>query len=364
MTKFQISEIAKAIGARVEGDAGLCVSGAAEPQDAGPDQIAIATAPAFLAKVPAGAAKVALVAQDADWAGVGLQAAIIVERPKMAMAEVTRRMDPRFRQPDVGSIHPTAVIAPTAKIGPNAHIGPFCVIGDGVIVGADARFGAHVTIGLNTQIGDMATLADGVKIQANVRIGARFIAHPGVVIGGDGFSFTTPEPSNIEAVRASLGAQTNTVAQSYVRVHSLGGVVIGDDVEVGANTCIDRGTIRDTEIGNGCKFDNLAQIGHNVQIGNDCLICAQVGIAGSSVIGNNVVLGGQTGVSDNVTVGDNAITGGATKVLANVPSGRVMLGYPAMKMQTHLEIYKSLRRLPRLMSEFNKLKKEVFKDDT
>ena len=306
----------------------------------------------------------ALVAQDADWVGAGLQAAIIVERPKMAMAEVTRRMDPRFRQPEVGSIHPTADISQTAKIGTNANIGPFCVIGDGAVLGRDARLGAHVSIGPNTQIGEMATLADGVKIQTNVRIGAGFIAHPGVVIGGDGFSFTTQEPSNIEAVRASLGAGTNTVAQSYVRVHSLGSVVIGDDVEIGANSCIDRGTIRDTQIGNGCKFDNLAQIGHNVQIGNDCLICAQVGIAGSSVIGNNVVLGGQTGVSDNVTVGDNAITGGATKVLANVPSGRVMLGYPAMKMQTHLEIYKSLRRLPRMMSEFTKLKKEVFKDDT
>ena len=140
-------------------------------------------------------------------------------------------------------------------------------------------------------------------------------------------------------------------------------ISIGDDVELGANACIDRGTVRDTQIGNGCKFDNLAQIGHNVVIGNDCLICAQVGIAGSSRIGNNVVLGGQTGVSDNIFIGDNVITGGATKVLSNVPAGRVMLGYPAMKMDTQLDIYKQLRRLPRVIADVASLKKAVSKTD-
>ena len=138
----------------------------------------------------------------------------------------------------------------------------------------------------------------------------------------------------------------------------MGSVQIGDDVEVGANSCIDRGTIRNTSIGHGCKFDNLVQIGHNVKIGNNCLICAQVGIAGSTTLGKNVVLGGQTGVSDNLFVGDNAITGGATKVLANIPAGRVMLGYPAMKMETQLNIYKTLRRLPRLLRDVKKLKSD------
>lgn len=176
-----------------------------------------------------------------------------------------------------------------------------------------------------------------------------------------GFSFVTPEPSNIEQVRSSLGDQGAVKNQSYARIHSLGSVQIGDDVELGANACIDRGTVRDTRIGHGVKFDNLAQIGHNVVIGNDCLICAQVGVAGSTQIGNNVVLGGQTGVSDNLFIGDNVITGGATKVLANVPAGRVMLGYPAMKMDAHIDTYKALRRLPRLAQHVAELRRVVFK---
>ena len=144
-------------------------------------------------------------------------------------------------------------------------------------------------------------------------------------------------------------------------VHSLAGVEIGNDVEIGANCCIDRGTVRPTKIGDGVKTDNLSQIGHNVQIGDNTLICAQVGIAGSSVIGKNVVLGGQSGVSDNIFVGDNVITGGATKVLSNIPSGRVMLGYPAMKMETQLEVYRNLRKLPKLLKDLKDLKKAVFK---
>jgi len=160
-------------------------------------------------------------------------------------------------------------------------------------------------------------------------------------------------------VRDTLGDAGHGTAQSWARIHSLGSVQIGDDVELGANSCIDRGTVRDTIVGNGCKFDNLAQIGHNVVIGDDCMICAQVGVAGSTRIGRNVVLGGQTGVSDNVFVGDNVITGGATKVLSNVPAGRVMLGYPAIKMDKQIELHKLLRRLPRLFGDVAALKKGV-----
>jgi len=192
-----------------------------------------------------------------------------------------------------------------------------------------------------------------------VRIGARFIAQPGAMIGGDGFSFVTPEVSGVERARQTLGDQGEVQKQSYARIHSLGAVTIGDDVEVGANACIDRGTVRDTRIGNGSKIDNLVQIGHNVVVGNDTLLCGQVGIGGSVVIGNNVVLAGQTGVADNVFIGDNAITGGGTKVLANIPVGRVMLGYPAMKMDSQMEVYKNLRRLKRLFSDVATLKKTV-----
>jgi UDP-3-O-[3-hydroxymyristoyl] glucosamine N-acyltransferase len=138
---------------------------------------------------------------------------------------------------------------------------------------------------------------------------------------------------------------------------------VGDDVEIGANSCIDRGTIRDTVIGDGTKLDNLVQIGHNVVVGRDCLFAGQVGVAGSTRIGDHVVLGGQVGVADNLRVGDNAVIAAGSKVLSNVPAGRVMLGYPATRLDAQVDSYKALRRLPRLFRDVAALKKAVSNAD-
>lgn len=357
---YTLNEIATALGAKAFGAVDLLITGATEPALAGPTDLALAMSPKFADTLGQGSAQAAMLWEGADWQALGLKAAIVAPRPRFAMSGLTQMLDAGA---DFGTgIHASAVIDETATIGAGAVIGPLCVISAGVSVGPNARLAAQVTIGAGATIGTDASLREGVRIGAGVTIGDRFTAQPGAVVGGDGFSFVTPEESTIERVRDTLGDQGDITAQSYARIHSLGSVTIGDDVELGSNACIDRGTVRDTKIGNGCKFDNLAQIGHNVEIGNDCLICAQVGIAGSSKIGNNVVLGGQTGVSDNVFVGDNAITGGATKVLANVPAGRVMLGYPAMKMDSHIETYKLIRRLPRLFRDVGLLQKSVLKD--
>ncbi|MEX0339773.1 MAG: UDP-3-O-(3-hydroxymyristoyl)glucosamine N-acyltransferase, partial [Arenibacterium sp.] len=165
----------------------------------------------------------------------------------------------------------------------------------------------------------------------------------------------------VENARKTLGDQGDAEAQSWMRIHSLGAVTIGNDVEIGANSTIDNGTIRNTVIGDGTKIDSLVQVGHNVRIGRDCLLCAQSGVAGSVEIGNNVVLGGQSGVGDNIKIGDRVIAAGATILLSNVPEGRVMMGYPAVKMDTFTETYKVLRRLPRLARDISDLKKAVFK---
>lgn len=357
MTRFTVQQLATAIGGHAFGDVDLTLTGAAEPADAGPSELALAASPKFLTDLPKGQAKAALLSDGTDWQALGLEAAILVARPRFAFSGLSQAFDASWRRPS--GVHATAFIDPTAQIGAGATIGAFTKIGAGVILGADAWIGSHVSISDNATIGETATIFDGVKIGRDVRIGARFVGQPGCVIGADGFSFVTPEPSAVESVRDTLGDAGETNQQSWQRIHSLGSVEVGDDVELGANSCIDRGTIRNTKIGNGCKFDNLAQVGHNVVIGNDCMICAQVGIAGSSRLGNNVVLGGQTGVSDNLFIGDNAITGGATKVLANVPAGRVMLGYPAMKMDQHLNIYKLMRKLPRLFADVSALKSEA-----
>ena len=214
------------------------------------------------------------------------------------------------------------------------------------------------------QIGDDALIFQGALIGARVRLGQRAILQPNCVIGADGFSFVTPETSQVERIRHSLGQEDGAVPpQSWRRIHSLGAVIIGDDVEIGANATIDRGTIADTVIGDGTKLDNMVHVGHNVRIGRDCLLCGQVGIAGSVKIGDRVVLGGQTGVADNLEIGSDVVTGASTIILSTVPPGRAMLGYPAVRMETQIEMYKNLRRLPRLAQAVAEVKKAVFKGD-
>lgn len=356
---FSIQHIADALGARAEGNADLVIEAASEPGMAGPDALALAMDPKYVDGLAQGQARAAILWDGADWRALGLEAAIFVPRPRYAMSGLTQLMDPG---PDIApGIHPSAVVAEDAIIGDGAAIGPFVVIGSGARVGARARIAAHASVAEHAVIGDDALLLQGVKIGARVTIGDRFIAQPGAVVGSDGFSFVTPEKSAVENVRQSLGDAGDAGEQSWTRIHSLGAVEIGDDVEIGANTAIDRGTIRNTRIGSGTKLDNLVHIGHNVQVGRDCLLCGQVGIAGSSKIGDRVVLAGQCGVNDNIFVGDDVIAGGATKIFTNAPKGRVLLGYPAMKMDTHVEVYKNLRRLPRLMDKVAALQKAVSK---
>ena len=362
MTVFNIQDLADALNGQAVGNVNMQITGASEPQDACGGRLAIATSPKYVEQLKMGRASMALLAAGTNWKSLGLDAAILVERPRFAMAALSRRLDSHWRFGAMG-VHPQAVIDGTADIAKGARIGAFCYIGPGVILGENAWLGTHISLSDGCKIGADATLLDGVRIGRNVRIGDRFIAHAGAVIGADGFSFVTPKYSAVESVRETLGNSRDAVPQAYARIHSLGAVQIGDDVELGANSCIDRGTIRDTIIGDGCKFDNMVQVGHNVKIGSNCIICAQVGIAGSSILGVNVVLGGQTGVSDNLFIGDNVITGGATKVLSNIPAGRVMLGYPAIEMETQLKIYKSLRRLPRVLQKIAKFTKAISKSE-
>ncbi len=352
-----IAEIAASLGLEAQGEASLRITGVAEPASAGPDDLALAMQPKYADGLTQGKARAAMLWAGADWQGHGLEAAILAPRPRYAMAALSAMMDPGQGYGD--GIHPTAVIDPTARLGDGVSVGPFCVIGAEVEIGAGSLIAAQCHIARGARIGAGALVHPGVRIGARVQIGARLVAHPGACVGADGFSFVTPEASGVERARASLGSEGSDRDEVWARIHSLGAVRIGDDVEIGVNTCIDRGTVRDTVVGDGTKFDNLVQIGHNVIVGRDCLICAQVGVAGSTVIGNNVVMAGKVGVTDNITIGDRAIFGGATVVLSNVPAGRVMLGYPAMKMDSHIESYKGLRRLPRLVREVAALKKAV-----
>ena len=341
-----IAEIAAALGAEAVGDLSLRVERAAEPAMARAGDLALAMDPRYADGLAQGQARAAMLWPGADWQALGLQAAIFAPRGRLAMAGLSVMMDPG---PEIApGIHPMTVIDPTAQIGAGAAIGPFVTIGAGAIIGARARIASHVSVAEGALIGEDALICQGARIGARVKIGHRFVCQPGAVIGADGFSFVTPEKSGVEEIRETLSQRSEIRAQTWTRIHSLGAVTIGDDVEIGANCTIDRGTIRDTIIGRGTKLDNQVHIGHNVEVGEDTLLCGQVGIAGSARIGSRVVLAGQVGVNDNIFVGDDVIAGGGTKIFTNAPKGRVLLGYPAVKMETHVDIQKALRRLPRL----------------
>lgn len=351
---YTVSEIATALGAKAVGAVDVLIQGAAEPALAKATDLALAMSAAYAEGLADGKARAAILWDGADWQALGLEAAIFVPRPRYAMSGLTQLLDdgPEIDQ----GIDATAIIHKDAVIGEGAAIGPFVVIGRDVVIGDNARIASHVSISQGAVIGADVLLLQGVRIGARVRIGDRFIAQPGGVIGSDGFSFVTPEKSTVETARANLGKDVTATAQSWTRIHSLGTVEIGDDVETGANVTIDRGTIRATRIGRGTKLDNQVHIGHNVEIGEDCLLCGQVGIAGSSNIGNRVVMAGQCGVSDNIFVGDDVVAGGATKIFTNAPAGRILLGSPAVKMESHVEMQKALRRLPRLAKQVAELK--------
>ncbi|MFI0395109.1 UDP-3-O-(3-hydroxymyristoyl)glucosamine N-acyltransferase [Paracoccus jiaweipingae] len=354
-----IAELARALGAESWGDTALRVSGAAEPAAATDDQIALAMAPKYAQALRPGA--VAILAPGMDPQAYGLRAAIFAPRPRLVMSGLTRAFDPGADFGVAAGVHPSAVIADDAQIGEGALIGPLAVIGTGVRIGAGARIAAHVSIGRDTRIGRDVTLMTGARLAHGVRLGDRVWVNQGAVIGSDGFSFVTPEESGVEQIRHSLGQRDTITQQSWHRIHSLGGVEIGDDVEIGANACIDRGTVRATRIGAGTKIDNLCHIAHNVEIGRDCLFAGQTGIAGSTRVGDRVVLGGQCGASDNIFIGDDVIAGGGTKIFTNVPAGRVILGSPATRMETHVTAQKNIRRLPRLFDQVAKLQETVTK---
>ena len=348
-----VKDIAAALGAEAFGAVDLLVSGASEPASAGPDDLALAMTPAYGEALAQGAARAAVVWPGADWQALGLEAAIIAPRARLAMAGLTQMLD----APMAGQgVSPASLVDPSATIGSNVTIGAFTVVGAGAVIGDGTWIGDHVSIAGGVTIGSDCQIHAGVRLQRHVRIGNRVILQPNVAIGGDGFSFVTAEPSNVEKARESLGeaAMEPPADPRWHRIHSLGGVEIGDDVEVGANSCVDAGTIRATRVGKGTKIDSLVQVGHNVIVGEHCLLCAQAGVAGSTVIGDRVVVGGKAGVADNLKVGDDVVLGGGTIVLSNVPAGRVMMGYPAVKMQSHIESYKALRRMPRLLRDLSK----------
>jgi UDP-3-O-[3-hydroxymyristoyl] glucosamine N-acyltransferase len=238
---------------------------------------------------------------------------------------------PRFLEDDQieSGIHPSAVIAPDAKVGRNVSIGAHCVIGPRVIIGDYSVLHPHVRIYSDAQLGSHAKLFSGVVIREECVLGARVTIHDNTIIGADGFGYI-PDP------KAGIR-----------KVPQIGNVIIGDDVEIGANTCIDRGTIGATKIGPGTKIDNLVQIGHNTQVGSHCFICGGTGIAGSTTIGDGVVIGGACGIADHIEIVSGVRLGGRTGVTSSLKEPGDYLGFPATKAADWRRQQVALARLGR-----------------
>ena len=232
---------------------------------------------------------------------------------RLALARLSRRLDTRPAIAAVG-VHTSAVVDPTARLGARVAVGPLAFIGADAVLEDDVIVGAGTTVGAGARIGAASVLRERVVVKDGVVVGRRCWLHAGAVVGSDGFGFA-PGPRGAE------------------RIHHLGTVVLGDDVEVGANTCIDRATLGATVVGSRTKIDNLVQIGHNVRIGADVLIAGQTGIAGSTAIGDRVVIGGAVGVADHVEIGDEARIAGGAGVTKSVPAGDTWGGYPAQPMR-------------------------------
>jgi len=347
---MMLRDIAAALSGAVEGDASIEVAGLADPAEAGPADLALAMTPETVAALERTKARAVVVASNSLALPRRFDALIRVAHPRQALAVLTRLFDlPVHRG---SGIHPTAVIAPDAEIGTDVAIGPLAVIGPRACIGPGTAILAHVTVGADAAIGRDCLLHPGVRIGDRVIVGDRAILHHNVSLGADGFSYAAPDPRASE-VGGSPGTDT------LPRINSLGTVIIEDDVEIGANSAVDRATLRATRIGRNTKIDNLVQIGHNVAIGEDCLICGMVGISGSVKIGDRVVLGGGVGITDHVTIGSDAIIAGGSGVGSNVPAKAVMAGYPAVPRERAFEQIRHLARLRALFAEVGELKKRL-----
>ncbi|MCE9637263.1 MAG: UDP-3-O-(3-hydroxymyristoyl)glucosamine N-acyltransferase, partial [Planctomycetes bacterium] len=291
--------------------------------------------PAFLTSK----AGVGVVPENADVAAAVAGRDVVHHRnPQVAMIAVLHALHPD-RRPESG-IHATAVVDSSATLGARVHIGPAAVVDAGATIGDDVVVGAGSCVGAGSSIGAGTRLYPRVVVYAGVRIGKGCILHSGAVIGADGFGYAR-------------------VREGYLKVPQVGGVEIGDDVEVGANACVDRGTLVPTRVGNNTKIDNLVQVGHNCEIGARVLLCGQVGLAGSTIIEDDCVLAGQVGVKDHVRVGRGSMAAAKSAILGDVAPGSKVGGIPQFDYDDWMKSAIAFRSLPAMRAELRALRKRL-----
>lgn len=332
---FTAAEIARQLDGEVRGDAATVLTGFAPADGARPGDLTFAENESYFQRAEQSAASAILVAGDFTSPKKVL---IRVANARIAFAKVLPLFFPDPVYP--AGVHPTAIIASSANIDPTAHVGPYCVVGEKARIGPRAVLQGGNHIGANSQLGEDTNLFPNVTLYPQTQIGRRVRIHAGSVIGSDGFGYVQDQ-----------GA--------HRKVPQIGSVIIGDDVEIGANVTIDRGALGPTTIGKGTKIDNLVQIAHNVTIGDYSLLVAQVGIAGSTKLGNYVILGGQVGIAGHLKIGNHAIAMAQAGVMRDIPDAEKVVGTPAYPDRIAKRQMIAVQQLPGLIRRVRELEKKA-----
>lgn len=339
--KQTAGELAAYLGATVEGDVGAVISGVAGPEKARAEDLIYLDAPKNQKRAAASASRCVLARPKVRMEGKTI---IEVEQPKLAFAKAAMWLSaaPAARS----EIHSTAIVAKSARVGANVTLGPYVVIEDGAQVGDGTLIEAFCFLGRGSAVGARCRLHPRVTLYAGARLGDGVEIHSGAVIGGDGFGYVFGDGK-------------------HWKFPQIGNVEIGDDVEIGCNTTIDRGSLGETRISRGVKIDNLVQVAHNVEIGEHTVIAAQTGISGSTVLGKRVLVGGQAGIGDHCKIEDDANVGGQAGVVVGktVRSGQTVWGTPARPLERFKEQYGWVSRLPELAERVRKLESESKEKD-
>jgi UDP-3-O-[3-hydroxymyristoyl] glucosamine N-acyltransferase len=336
-----LAEVVAALGGELIGDPGTRVDRIGALEGATPDTLSFLAHPRYAARLAASRAGCVIVAPAQREAALARGPALVVPDPYLYFARLTQWWAARSRAARVPGVHASAVVDATATLAASASVGPFVVIEAGAVIGAQAVIGAHCVIGAHASVGDGTRLAPRVTLSERCRIGARGIVHSGVVIGADGFGFA-PDGDRWE------------------KIEQLGAVAIGDDVEIGANCCIDRGALEDTVIEDGVKLDNLIQVGHNVRIGAHSALAGCVGIAGSAVIGRHCSIGGGAIILGHLELADNVQVSAATVITRSIARPGLYSGvYPFDENAAWEKNAATLRQLHALRERLRALEKKA-----
>ncbi|MDR1260041.1 MAG: UDP-3-O-(3-hydroxymyristoyl)glucosamine N-acyltransferase [Endomicrobium sp.] len=333
-------ELAKIVSGELVGDSNIILTGINELANAKKNEISFLGNLKYLSLALKSKAGVILVRTDMDISKIKNKNFIKVLNPQYAYSIVLSIIEKERLNSIVGSVHESASISNDAKIGKNVYVGQNVVIENEVKIGDNVRIFPNVYIGKNVKIGENCLIYPNVVIRENTVIGDRVTIQPGVVIGGDGFGFI------------KIKNRTHKIPQ-------IGRVEIGNDVEIGANTTVDRATFDTTRIGNWTKVDNLVQIAHNVQIGENCIIVAQTGIAGSTNLGNDVTIGGQTGLAGHLKIGNNVMIASQSGVSKNIGDDKQVGGNPIAPINQSIKIRTLMRKLPEMYKDLNQIKKKL-----